>query len=113
MTVIGVKVDVKGKGETICRARLLFVVADLPAKASLLNIIQFNGKFGCPSCYHEGEQVSRMLFISLSHNLAHIKCLHVSPSMHLKSHRNFYLTSCTLENFIKSSMLQYEYATSS
>ena len=42
MTVIGVKVNVKGEGETICRATLLFVVADLPAKASLLNIIQLN-----------------------------------------------------------------------
>ena len=41
----------------VCRARLLFVVADLPAKASLLNIIQYNGKFGCPTCYQEGKQV--------------------------------------------------------
>jgi hypothetical protein len=56
LSTVVVKVSVKG-GEIVCRARLLFVVADLPAKASLLNIIQFNGKFGCPTCYHEGEQV--------------------------------------------------------
>ena len=55
--VLGVKVSVKGEGEIVCRARLLFVVADLPAKASLLNVIQFNGKFGCSTCYHEGQQV--------------------------------------------------------
>ena len=55
--VVGVNVNVKGEGEVICRARLLFVVADLPAKASLFNITQFNGKFGCPTCTHEGEQV--------------------------------------------------------
>ena len=92
MTVIGVKVNVKGEGETICRARLLFVVADLPAKASLLNIIQFNGKFGCPSCYHEGEQVSRMLYIYiLSHNLTSVKCLFHLHSMHwLKNHTAIY-----------------------
>ena len=54
---VGVKVKIKSEVEIVCRARLLFVVADLPAKASLLNMIQFNGKFGCPTCYHEGEQV--------------------------------------------------------
>ena len=57
LCVLGVKVSVQGEGEVVCRARLLFVVADLPAKASLLNMTQFNGKFGCPTCYHEGQQV--------------------------------------------------------
>lgn len=57
MTILlGVKVSVKGE-DVVCRARLLFVVADLPAKACLLNMIQFNGKFGCSTCYHEGKQV--------------------------------------------------------
>ena len=44
--------------EVTCKARLLFTLADLPAKASLTNMIQFNGKFGCPTCKHEGKQVS-------------------------------------------------------
>ena len=30
-------------------------VADLPAKASFLNIMQFNGYFGCLTCVHPGE----------------------------------------------------------
>ena len=52
----GVKVTVNGE-EVTCKARLLFTLADLPAKASLTNMIQFNGKFGCPACEHEGKQV--------------------------------------------------------
>jgi hypothetical protein len=38
----GVKVTVRGE-EVTCKARLLFTLADLPAKASLTNMIQFNG----------------------------------------------------------------------
>ena len=53
----GVRVNVKGEGEVTCKARLLFALADLPAKAALFNITQFNGKFGCPTCKQEGEQV--------------------------------------------------------
>lgn len=32
-----------------------FAVADLPAKANLLNIIQFNGRYGCSLCLEPGE----------------------------------------------------------
>ena len=53
---IGVAVSVKNV-EVICRARLLYALCDLPAKAALFNIIQFNGQYGCPSCNHPGEQV--------------------------------------------------------
>ena len=28
---------------------------DLPAKASVLNVKQFNGEFGCIACDHPGE----------------------------------------------------------
>lgn len=42
---------------TICQAKLLFTVCDLPAKAALMNINQFNGYHGCPCCEHKGEQV--------------------------------------------------------
>ena len=49
--------NVKGE-EIICRARLLFTLADLRAKAALTNMTQYNGKFGCPTCKQEGEQVS-------------------------------------------------------
>ena len=35
--------------------KLLFGVFDLIAKASVLNMKQFNGFYGCPTCLHPGE----------------------------------------------------------
>ena len=35
--------------------RILSVVPHLPAKALLLNIKQYNGKFGCSTCKHPGR----------------------------------------------------------
>jgi len=32
-------------------------LADLPARAASLNMKQFNGKFGCPVCYHPGVRL--------------------------------------------------------
>ena len=53
---IGVRVKIGAK-DVIIRVKLLMVVADLPAKASLLNCNQFNGKFGCSACEYKGKQV--------------------------------------------------------
>ena len=41
--------------DVIAHVKLLMVVANLPAKASLLNCNQFNGKFGCSTCEHKGK----------------------------------------------------------
>ena len=56
INLAGVKVTVKST-EVTCKARLLFALADLTAKAALFNVTQFNGEYGCPSCLHPGEQV--------------------------------------------------------
>lgn len=40
------------------KAKLVFAVFDLPAKASVLNCKQFNGKYGCSVCYHPGFHLS-------------------------------------------------------
>jgi hypothetical protein len=32
------------------------LIVDLPAKAMLLNIKQFNGEFGCVACFHPGQK---------------------------------------------------------
>ena len=53
---VGVRVKI-GDKEVVCRVKLLMAVADLPAKASILNCNQYNGKFGCSTCEHEGKQV--------------------------------------------------------
>ena len=33
---------------------------DLPAKSMICNIKQFNGEFGCPSCFHPGKKIGRV-----------------------------------------------------
>ena len=40
------------------RAKLLTGIFDLVAKAPLLNMKQFNGKYGCSSCTHPGTRLS-------------------------------------------------------
>ena len=56
------------KGEEItCKARLLYTLADLPAKASLTNMMQFNGKFGCPTCNRKENRYVREMSIHSIH----------------------------------------------
>ncbi|XP_066583348.1 uncharacterized protein [Prorops nasuta] len=42
--------NIEVKGIVICG------MCDLPAKALFLNMIQYNGKFGCQKCYQKGER---------------------------------------------------------
>jgi hypothetical protein len=35
--------------------RVQALIVDLPAKAAMLNVKQFNGEFGCISCFNSGE----------------------------------------------------------
>ena len=46
------------KGSEDFKAKLVFAVFDLPAKASVLNCKQFNGKYGYSVCYHPGLHLS-------------------------------------------------------
>lgn len=71
---IGVKVTIEEGKEVICKARLLFALADLPAKASLYNIMQFNGRYGCPTCKHEGEQVCSCIMVIKLELCLHCRC---------------------------------------
>ena len=41
-----------------CHARLLCGTCDLPAKAMVLNMMQFNGQYGCTHCTQSGKQFS-------------------------------------------------------
>lgn len=41
-------------GNVVCRAILLQVSADLPARAKLANMKQFNGAYGCLFCENPG-----------------------------------------------------------
>ena len=40
-----------------CKAIVLCATLDLPAKAKVQNVIQFNGEFGCSSCKQPGKVV--------------------------------------------------------
>ena len=44
-------------GTVLVRAKLVFGVFDLPAKAKVLCGKQFNGKFGCSVCLHPGKRL--------------------------------------------------------
>ena len=41
-------------GEIMAKARLLQCSVDLPARAAVLNMKQFNGRYGCVYCEDEG-----------------------------------------------------------
>ena len=43
------------EGHKTIRTKLLFGVYDLIAKAQVLNIMQFNGYYSCPTCLNPGE----------------------------------------------------------
>ena len=52
------------QGPKILKAKLLVGVFDFPAKAMALNIVQFNGYYGCPYCLDKGVYRShRLLYL--------------------------------------------------
>ncbi len=57
-TCIGIEVPVGPQQElAICKAMVLCLTVDLPAKAKVLAVTQFNGEYGCTNCKHQGEVV--------------------------------------------------------
>ena len=46
------------KKSFICHVMLLCGTCDLPAKAMVYNMIQFNGKYGCSHCLQSGKQLT-------------------------------------------------------
>ena len=47
-------------GPKTLRAKLLCCIFDLPAQPMALNLIQWNGRFGCTFCLDEGSQVGHV-----------------------------------------------------
>uniref|UniRef100_A0A1X7UEQ4 Uncharacterized protein n=1 Tax=Amphimedon queenslandica TaxID=400682 RepID=A0A1X7UEQ4_AMPQE len=54
LNILGFSFD-SPEGMKTVRIKLLFGVFDLVAKAKVLNMHQFNGNCGCPTCLHPGE----------------------------------------------------------
>ena len=48
-------------GKKKVRTKLLLTVCDLPAKALILNQMQYNGYFGCAYCFDEGVYTNRRM----------------------------------------------------
>ncbi len=46
------------QGEKQLRAKLLLSVFDLPARAAAVNIMQYNGRYGCLYCLDEGKHIN-------------------------------------------------------
>ena len=55
----GIEMYSADRGLFTCKAFLLGVTADLPAKALLCNSVQYNGSFGCWHCLQKGETSTR------------------------------------------------------
>ncbi|CAG2186711.1 unnamed protein product [Mytilus edulis] len=51
----GLTVTTSNGSVVLVRAKLMLVSVDLPARALVLNMKQFNGKYGCSICLDEGE----------------------------------------------------------
>ena len=56
LSVINRAHDLNIRGQVVhTDFKLIYLVADMVAKASILNHMQFNGRFGCPLCYCQGQ----------------------------------------------------------
>ena len=45
-------------GKKVLRVKIVAAVFDFPAKAMALNIVQFNGYYGCPYCKDRGIHIN-------------------------------------------------------
>ena len=55
---IGIQVVAPDGGVCTVKAKLIYAVMDLPAKAAILNCNQYNGEYGCATCKNPGKVVS-------------------------------------------------------
>ena len=60
----GVTITVPGR-EVISRAVLICCTCDMPAKAQVLNVVQYNGFYGCPCCLQKGWHQALDCFLLL------------------------------------------------
>ena len=58
----GVTLSLPNGESVICRVALICTTVDLPAKAIVSNMIQFNGYWGCCYCLQKGDWLQKHLF---------------------------------------------------
>ena len=58
-------------GKKVVRVKIVAAVFDFPAKAMALNIVQFNGYYGCPYCKDRGiHKCHRHLYLPAEPHIA-------------------------------------------
>ena len=105
------------QGSKKLKAKLLVGVFDLPAKAAGVNMMQYNGKYGCLYCLDEGLHIShcRIYLPSDSHQARNIKDIHKWSEQAIKDGKPIFgvkgpsvLTQCL--NIITSVPIDYMHA---
>lgn len=61
---IGVLVQLPGKGPVKCCSMLLCSTCDMPARALVMNMVQYNGFHGCSHCLQRGKYYYLLLWHS-------------------------------------------------
>ena len=56
----GITVSPAGGGSVLCCAALIATTFDLPAKALVMNTVQYNGYFGCSQCTQPGNYLTTL-----------------------------------------------------
>ena len=72
----------------VCRAVLLCTTCDLPAKAMIMNMVQFNGFYGCSHCLQPGTYMKYMhytvvciSYLGETHHIAERSYTHIYKYM--------------------------------
>ena len=55
--ISGVKLTLPNGESLLCRMALICTTVDLPARAIVANIVQFNGYWGCCHCLQKGKSL--------------------------------------------------------
>ena len=52
---IGIEISLPDSRDFTCRAVLISTSLDMPAKAQVMNMMQYNGFYGCNHCLQKGR----------------------------------------------------------
>ena len=66
--LLGIAITLQDNSIIECHALLLCSTCDLPAKALVMNMIQFNGFYGCSHCMQKGiTSISLLCILYANH----------------------------------------------
>ena len=71
INIEGIRVRFNGE-EAIIKLKIYGVLTDTPAKATVLNMTNFNGQYGCPYCLNPGKKLNFKSSINQSNKINQI-----------------------------------------